>query len=112
MFGAARWPVGEDFHVGLAGRQPGFGLETHVELACRRPTRGAANEQQWHQQQNPMGHTAMASSTRAGYFSADSVGPEAPRGSRLGPDGENRLAVLTLGSTSTPTKQFCISSQF
>jgi hypothetical protein len=59
MFGAARWPVGEDFHVGLAGRQPDFGLETHVGLACRRPTRGAANEQQWHQQQNPIGHAAM-----------------------------------------------------
>src|SRR5215831_6192783 len=46
------------------------------------------------------------------YFSADRVGPEAPRGSRLGPDGENRVAASIFGSTSTPTKQFCISSQF
>ena len=47
-----------------------------------------------------------------GYFNAACVGPEAPRGSRLGPDGENSLAVSIVGSTSTPMKQFCISSQF
>src|SRR5215467_5029654 len=49
---------------------------------------------------------------RHSYLSADRVGPEAPRGSRLGPDRENRLPASILGSTSTPTKQFCISSQF
>ena len=52
------------------------------------------------------------SSTRGAYFSAASVGPEVPRGSRLGPDGENSRAASIFGSMSTPTKQFCMSSQF
>src|SRR5262249_58827884 len=46
------------------------------------------------------------------YFSAESVGPDVPRGSRLGPDAENKRAASIFGSTRTPTKQFCISSQF
>ena len=48
----------------------------------------------------------------SGYFNAESVGPEFPRGSRLGPDGENRRAASIVGSIRTPMKQFCISSQF
>ena len=47
-----------------------------------------------------------------GYFNAESVGPEFPRGSRLGPEGENRRAASIVGSIRTPMKQFCISSQF
>src|SRR6266436_4558316 len=41
------------------------------------------------------------------------VGPDVPRGSRLGPVALNSvLGFLRLGSTRKPMKQFCISSQF
>src|SRR4051812_9766253 len=47
------------------------------------------------------------------YFSETNVGPEVPRGSRLGPDALNNVAgFFTWGSTRNPMKQFCISSQF
>ena len=47
-----------------------------------------------------------------GPLNAASVGPDSPRGRRLGPEGEKTVAVLMFGSIRTPTKQFCISSQF
>ena len=51
----------------------------------------------------------------ARYFdsvNAAKVGPNCPRGSRLGPDAWKMRSGLNLGSISTPIKQFCISSQF
>ena len=44
--------------------------------------------------------------------SAASVGPESPRGRRLGPEGVKTVVGSTLGSMRIPRKQFCISSQF
>src|SRR4029079_11346923 len=44
---------------------------------------------------------------------ASNVGPNVPRGRRLGPDlWNNDLGFLRLGSIKNPIKQFCISSQF
>ena len=92
--------------MGLAVTQVWTGWRTALVLLkpvrCARPCDGSGR--QLPVPEDPLG--------ARNYFSADRVGPEAPRGRRLGPDGENRAAASIFGSTSTPTKQFCISSQF
>src|SRR5665213_4523757 len=45
-------------------------------------------------------------------FADCSVGPESPRGSRLGPDRLNTVSGLVWTSMITPMKQLLISSQF
>src|SRR5579884_2765433 len=46
------------------------------------------------------------------YFSEASVGPNFPRGSRLGPDSLNNWSWLSLIPKISPMKQLLISSQF
>ena len=43
---------------------------------------------------------------------AASVGPDVPRGSRLGPEGLNTLELSVFASKIRPRKPDCISSQF
>src|SRR5437667_10385764 len=68
--------------------------------------------------QRPRGNETQKRATRATHFvrfnvNVSSVGPDVPRGSRLGPDLWNSdLGFFRLGSMRKPMKQFCISSQF
>ena len=45
-------------------------------------------------------------------FSESSVGPDVPRGRRLGPVASKMVVSSSDGSINTPMKQFCISCQF
>src|SRR5262245_31312635 len=68
--------------------------------------------------QRTAGQKSQKRATRANHLvtfnvNVSSVGPDVPRGSRLGPDRWNRvLGFFRLGSIRKPIKQFCISSQF